>query len=177
MIYNINPAYQTLTGLGTTIGVVGRNDLYNDGQDVQDFRNEIGAGNDSFGGDNLNIIVDGPDPGDSGGDEELEATLDATWSGAIAPNATIDFVVSGSTDTTDGIDLSELYIVENDLADIMTESFGTCEYFATDARLAGINAVENRPQLRESHISFPRATPGPRAAMIQVILQLPGRSL
>ncbi len=121
--------------------MVGRNDLYNGGEDVQDFRNEIGAGNDSFGGDNLNIIVDGPDPGDSGGDEELEATLDATWSGAIAPNANIDFVVSGSTNTTDGIDLSELYIVENNLADIMTESFGTCEYFATDARLAGINAV------------------------------------
>ncbi len=141
VIYNINPAYQTLSGIGATIGVVGRNDLYNGGADVQDFRNEIGAGNGSFGGDNLNIIVDGPDPGDSGGDEELEATLDATWSGAIAPNANIDFVVSGSTNTTDGIDLSELYIVENNLADIMTESFGTCEYFATDARLTGINAV------------------------------------
>ncbi|MGA8271379.1 MAG: protease pro-enzyme activation domain-containing protein, partial [Candidatus Sulfotelmatobacter sp.] len=76
VIYNINPAYQTLTGLGVTIGVVGRNDLYNSGADVQDFRNVIGAGNNSFGGDNLDIIEDGPDPGDAGGDEELEATLD-----------------------------------------------------------------------------------------------------
>ena len=58
-----------------------------------------------------------------------------------AMNVSTRVVVSGSTNTTDGIDLSELYIVENNLADIMTESFGTCEYFATDARLAGINAV------------------------------------
>jgi len=144
VIYNINPAYQTLTGFDITIGVVGRNDLYNDGQDVLNFLGTIGWGNNTFlaaGNAFLRIIEDGPDPGDSGGDEELEATLDATWSGAIAPNAFIDFVVSGSTNTTDGIDLSELYIVENNLADIMTESFGTCEYFATDARLAGINAV------------------------------------
>ncbi len=139
VIYNIN--YNIYTGVRVTIGVVGRNDLYNGGQDVQNFRYTIGTGNSSSGEGSLTIIEDGPDPGDSGGDEELEATLDATWSGAIAPGANIDFVVSGSTNTTDGIDLSELYIVENNLADIMTESFGTCEYFATDARLTGINAV------------------------------------
>ncbi len=141
VIYDINPVYSNLiNGAGRTIGVVGRNDLYNDGQDVQNFWNEIGTGGNFFEG-NLNIIVDGPDPGDFGGGEEAEATLDTTWSGAIAPGATIDFVVSGTTNTTDGIDLSEQYIVDNNLADIMTESFITCEYFATDARLAGINAL------------------------------------
>ncbi len=139
VIYNIN--YNIYTGVRVTIGVVGRNDLYNGGQDVQNFRDTIGTGNSSSGEGSLTIIEDGPDPGDAGGDEELEATLDVTWSGAIAPDAVIDFVVSGSTNTTDGIDLSELYIVENNLADIMTESFGTCEYFATDAQLTGINAV------------------------------------
>src|SRR6202020_1951755 len=69
------------------------------------------------------------------------ATLDSTWSGALAPGATVDLVVSASTNTTDGIDLSELYIVENNLADIMTESFGTCEYYSTDSQVAGVNAV------------------------------------
>jgi subtilase family serine protease len=53
----------------------------------------------------------------------------------------VDLVVSASTNTTDGIDLSELYIVENNLADIMTESFGTCEYYSTDSQVAGVNAV------------------------------------
>jgi hypothetical protein len=144
VIYNINPLYNNPlnpdTGNGVTIGVIGRNDLYNGGQDVQTFDQYIGSGDGGFGA-GVNIIVDGPDPGDAGGGEEAEATLDTTWSGAIAPGATIDFVISGTTNTTDGIDLSEQYIIENDLADIMTESFSTCEYFATDARLAGIYAM------------------------------------
>lgn len=142
VIYNIqSPAYNPWTGTGVTIGVVGRSDLYSNGQDVQNFLETIGSGMNSFGGSNLNVIIDGPDPGNVGGGEEAEATLDTTWPSAIAPNASIEFVVSGSTDTTDGIDLSELYIVENNLADIMTESFGTCEYFTTDARLRGISGL------------------------------------
>jgi len=142
VIYNVrSPAYNPWTGAGITIGVVGRNDLYNGGQDVQNFFGTVGTGMNTFGGASLSVILDGPDPGNAGGGEEAEATLDATWSGAIAPGAHVDFVLSGSTNTTDGIDLSETYIVENNLADIMTESFGTCEYFATDARLQGISAL------------------------------------
>src|SRR5690348_14949618 len=74
-------------------------------------------------------------------EEKKPATLDATWSSAIAPNATVDFVVSGTTNNTDGVDLSELYIVENNLTDIMTESFGSCEYFATDTKLQEIRSL------------------------------------
>lgn len=142
VIYNMtSPAYNPLTGAGVTIGVVGRNDLYNGGQDVQNFLSVIGSGMNSFGGGYVNVAVNGPDPGNAGGGEEMEATLDTTWSSAIAPNATVDFVVSGTTNTTDGVDLSELYIVENNFADIMTESFGTCEYFATDAQLQQIRSL------------------------------------
>jgi hypothetical protein len=142
VIYNIGPVYSMPpSGLGVTIGVIARNDLFNGSEDVSTFHDTIGFANNSFGGGNPTVIVNGPDPGNVGGGEEGEATLDATWSSALAPNATIDFVVSGSTNTTDGIDLSELYIVENNLTDIMTESFGTCEYYATDARLAGITAL------------------------------------
>ncbi|MBV9612045.1 MAG: hypothetical protein JO091_06210 [Acidobacteriaceae bacterium] len=36
-------------------------------------------------------------------------------------------VVSRSTNSADGTDLSELYIVDNNLGDVMTESFGACE--------------------------------------------------
>ena len=45
---------------------------------------------------------------------------------AAAPNATIDFVVSQSTETTHGVDLSAVYIVENNLAGVMSESYGGC---------------------------------------------------
>lgn len=141
VIYNLGPAYSLWTGNGVTIGVVGRNDLYNSGQDVQNFLSVVGTGISNYGNPNLNIVVNGPDPGSLDRGEQAEATLDATWSSAIAPYAAVDFVVSGTTNTTDGIDLSELYIVENNLTDIMTESFGSCEYFATDARLQEIHAL------------------------------------
>jgi subtilase family serine protease len=86
-IYNIFPVYaDNVAGAGITIGVVGRSNLYNNGQDVQDFRNTFGAPY-GIASPGLNIVLDGPDPGDLGGGEEAEATLDSTWSSAIAPGA------------------------------------------------------------------------------------------
>jgi subtilase family serine protease len=137
VIYNINPVYNNgYTGFPRTIGVVGRSNLFNSGEDVSGFLSLFGLSNPSF-----RIVLNGPDPGDLGGGEEAEATLDSTWSNAIAYNATVYLVVSASTNTTDGVDLSELYIVENNLADIMTESFSSCEFFATDAQLTGTSAL------------------------------------
>ena len=72
--------------------MVARSNLFNQGQDVSDFRSTFGV---CCG--NLNIVLNGADPGDLGGGEEGEATLDATWSGALAPSAQIDFVVSART--------------------------------------------------------------------------------
>jgi hypothetical protein len=133
VIYNsVNSPF---SGNGVTIAVVGRSNLFNGGQDISDFRNVFGATN------QFNITVNGPDPGDIGGNDELEATLDASWSGAVAPNVNVNFVVSGSTNTTDGIDLSELYIIENNLGAIMTESFGICETAVTSADAQGISLL------------------------------------
>jgi hypothetical protein len=135
VIYGINPAYQAgIDGTGATIAVVGRSN-FNFG-DVNDFRNVLG-----LRAANLSLYLNGPDPGDLGGGEEAEAVLDATWSGSVAPGANVLFVLSASTDTTDGVDLSELYIVDNNLADVMTESFGGCEAAVSSTELAGISAL------------------------------------
>ena len=131
VIYNMNAL--TVTGQ-STIAVIGRSNLFNEGADVANFQS-------IFGGGLFSITLNGPDPGDLGGGEEAEATLDSTWSMALAPGANVQLVVSASTDTTDGIDLSEVYIIENNLAAIMTESFSACELFATDAQLAGATAL------------------------------------
>jgi hypothetical protein len=142
VIYNMNPVYDNvpvgITGTGIFIGVIGRSNLFNGGEDVSDFRNafSIPVGSGSF-----NIVLNGPDPGDLGGGEEAEATLDSTWSGAIAYAATVNLVVSATTNSTDGVDLSEVYIVENNFADVMTESFSSCELQATDAQLAFSNGL------------------------------------
>jgi subtilase family serine protease len=143
VIYNINPVYQNLiAGLSVGIGVVGRSNLYNGGTDVEDFTGTIGFGGGGVGGAPFDIILNGPDPGDLGGGEEAEATLDSTWATTVASGVgSVVLVVSATTNTTDGIDLSEAYIVENNLTDIMTESFSACELYATDAQLAGSRAL------------------------------------
>ena len=123
-------------GQGQTIAVVARSNLYGGGQDVYDFRNIFGG----FGG-GLNIILNGPDPGDLGGGEEAEATLDASWAAVMAPNAVVDFVVSAGTNATDGIFLSESYIIDNNLAPVMTESFGGCEFGVPSAEAQAISAM------------------------------------
>jgi len=130
VIYNINPVYAlqpTINGNGITIAIVGRSDIQI--SDVTDFKNLFGLTA------NLpTVIVNGPDPGDVPGDD-LEGTLDVTWSQALAPGATVEFVNSATTNTTDGTVLSELYIVENNLGSLMSESFGLCE--AQDASATG----------------------------------------
>jgi len=111
-----------LDGTGQTIAIVGRTNI--NLQDVADFRNLFG-----LPANPPHVILNGPDPGNAGGGEELEADLDVQWSGAVAPNATIDFVVTEipQTNASDGADLSALYIVDNNLAPVMSESFGSCE--------------------------------------------------
>jgi hypothetical protein len=118
-IYNVQPLWTAgINGTGQTIAIVGETNI--NVQDVADFRSIFG-----LPVNNPNVILNGPDPGIQG--DESEADIDVQWSGAVAPNATIDFVVSQSTETTAGIDLSAVYIIENNLAPVMSESYGYCE--------------------------------------------------
>ena len=111
---------QGTDGSGQSIAIVGRTNISID--DVRFFRSHFGLPvNDP------EVILNGPDPGNLHGAEEQEADLDVEWSGVSASGATIRFVVSKSTDATDGVDLSAQYIVDNDVAPIMSESFGECE--------------------------------------------------
>ena len=120
-IYNTATLYQNgIDGTGQSVAIVARNNI--NLSDVQIFR--IAFGLPVY---YLQIILDGPDPGNLFGPEETEADLDVEWSGAIAPKATIKFVVSASTNSTDGVDLSSLYIVDNNVAPVLSVSFGECE--------------------------------------------------
>ena len=116
-IYNV-PA--NLNGAGQTIAVVGQSNI--DLADAQQYRAIFGLPvNDPV------IVLNGPDPGLTS--DEGEADLDVQISGAMAPNATIKFVVSESSasSATAGIDLSALYIIDNNIAGVMSESYGACE--------------------------------------------------
>ncbi|MBZ5491264.1 MAG: hypothetical protein LAO76_10065 [Acidobacteriia bacterium] len=122
-IYNVKPLYNAvpaIDGTGQTIAIVGRTDI--NLTDVQFFRSFFGlAPKDPI------FIHNGPDPGDLGGPEETEADLDVEWSGAVAKNATIDFVIS-QTGATDGVALSAQFVVNTNLANVMSTSFGLCEF-------------------------------------------------
>ena len=120
-IYNVKPLYKDgIDGSGVNIAIVGRTHIPL--SDVATFRREFGLPRKV-----PELILNGPDPGDLGAGEDGEANLDLQWSGAVARNADIRFVVSGSTNSTDGVDLSAQYIVDHNLAPVMSTSFGLCE--------------------------------------------------
>jgi Pro-kumamolisin, activation domain/Bacterial Ig-like domain (group 3) len=128
-IYNLNPLYKS--GFrGSEIALVGRSNI--DPADLQDFATVFGQNA------TANVIINGVDPGDLGGSEEVEATLDATWAAAVATSS-VSLVISASTNTTDGVDLSEAYIVDTMEANVsvMSESFGSCEADHTSTEAQG----------------------------------------
>jgi hypothetical protein len=124
-IYNYLPLWNStsaIDGTGQTIAIVGETDI--NPADWSAFWNLFGVTHPKGA---LNIIHNGPDPGVQG--DESEADIDTQWSSAVAKGATIDLVVSETTETTLGVDLSAEYIVDNNLAPVMSESYGICELF------------------------------------------------
>ena len=119
-LWNANPA---INGSGQTIAIVGRTDI--NPSDAPTFWSLFGLDGVHAPQPSLVITYNGPKP--SINSDEPEADIDTQWSGAVAPGATINFVTSESTETTDGVDLSALYIVDNNLAPVMSESYGQCE--------------------------------------------------
>jgi pseudomonalisin len=134
-IYDLNPAYQnSITGSGQSVAIVGRTNIHL--SDITQFRSTFG-----LPANNPQVIVNGTDPGDLGSDEETEADLDVEWSGAVAKGAAIKFVVSKSTSTSDGVDLSAQYIVNNSVAAVMSTSFGLCEQWLGASGNSFVNSL------------------------------------
>jgi subtilase family serine protease len=120
-IYDLNPLYQqSINGNDQSVAIVARSNI--NIADVRQFRTFFG-----LPANDPQIIVNGTDPGIWSANEETEADLDVEWSGAVAKSATIKFVVSTSTSSSDGVDLSAQYIVNRNLAPVMSTSFGLCE--------------------------------------------------
>ncbi|HEY4359219.1 MAG TPA: MBG domain-containing protein, partial [Acidobacteriaceae bacterium] len=125
-IYNTTPLLSTGNdGTGVSIGVIGRTDI-NLG-DVQIYRTMFGLKpNDPA------FVIAGEDPGVVATDES-ESYLDVEVSGGAAPGAAIQFIVAQPTLVSDGVDLAAMYDVQNNLTDIISESYGQCENNVTAA--------------------------------------------
>ena len=133
IIYDINPLYSAgINGTGQSVAVIARSDIYL--SDAQSFRSSFG-----LKANDPQFIVTNSDPGVLSGDS-VETSLDTQWAGAVAPNATIKVIIS-SSGTSDGIDLSSLYAVNNNVAPIITVSYGSCEASMGTSELSFYNSL------------------------------------
>ncbi|MGA3018651.1 MAG: protease pro-enzyme activation domain-containing protein, partial [Bryobacteraceae bacterium] len=114
-IYDINPIYSAgITG-GVPIAVIGQSNI--NLSDIATFRSSIGLSNNP---PQMVLVKGSADPGIVKGDQG-ESTLDLEYAGGIAQNASILFVYSTSVVT------SEEYAIDQNLAPVMTLSYGECE--------------------------------------------------
>jgi hypothetical protein len=156
-MYDLSPLYSASTpidGTGEKLAIIGQTDIYLD--DINYFRQGFGfstipstttvtAGECLINSSGIvqstettqecnttyfNYILAGTDYGVSLGDL-IEADLDLEWSGAIAYNAQIVFVNApiNSAETSGGVDVALEYAIDNDVAPVISMSYGICEYY------------------------------------------------
>jgi subtilase family serine protease len=126
--YDLNPLYAAGTnGSGQTIAIV--NDSNINIYLVNQFRTLFG-----LSANPPQVIIDGNDPGvdginnpDGPNFDSGEAYLDVEWSGAVAPNATIDLVIGADTALEDGLFLALEHAIYGNIAPVVSLSFGNCE--------------------------------------------------
>jgi hypothetical protein len=128
-IYDVNPLYTAapaINGTGVTIAIASSSNI--NIRDTQNFRALF-----NLPANDPQITVVGPDPGLVPGEEGL-ANLQVQWAGAVAPGATINLVVTQTNApstlqgvATDGSILSAIYVLDNNLAPILTLSYTDCE--------------------------------------------------
>ena len=121
-IYNSAPLNKAgVEGQGESIALIEESNIVL--QDLTDFRTVTG-----LPAANVNVIVNGPDPGPLYYDgEEFEAISDVEYAGAMAPQVTLNVVVTESTELTQGILLSTFYAVDNVVSPVTSLSYGGCE--------------------------------------------------
>ncbi len=121
-IYNSAPLNKAgVQGQGESVALIEESNIVL--EDLTDFRTVTG-----LPAATVNVIVNGPDPGPLYYDgEEFEAIADTEYAGAMAPQATLNVVVTASTDLTQGILLSMFYAVDNMVSPVTSLSYGGCE--------------------------------------------------
>ncbi len=122
LLYNTLPLWDAgIDGSGQSIAILAESNF--NLQDVRNFRAVFG-----LPPNDPEIVLNGRDPGvvRAGGDE-AETLGDAMWAGAVAKGANIKVVISASTNSTLGYQLSAQYAVDRNLAPIVSASIGACE--------------------------------------------------
>ncbi len=118
-IYDIGPLYTAgIDGTGMKIAIMGQTDIY--AVDIAQFRAGFGL---SANVPQQILATGCTHPGVTG--DLAEADIDLEWSGAVARNATIFFVICDPN--AGGVFNSAQYAIDNELAPVISMSYGGCE--------------------------------------------------
>jgi subtilase family serine protease len=131
-IYDVNPLLsQNINGTGVSIAIVGQTDISL--SDVAAFRTAAGLSANPPKVTQATGYVAGTVSGDLD-----EAQLDVEWAGAVAPKATINFVTVGASNSASVVD-ALFYAISNNIAPIISMSYGNCESAWGQSNLNTIN--------------------------------------
>jgi Pro-kumamolisin, activation domain/Bacterial Ig-like domain (group 3) len=135
VIYDIKPLYSGgYNGAGQSIAVVGQSAV--ELSDIQNFQSAAGL---SAKAPTL-VLVPGTGASTVFSGDESESDLDLEYTNGIAPGATIDFVYTGDSQTSNGVLDAIEYAIENRIAPVISNSYGMCETALTQAQYASFNA-------------------------------------
>jgi subtilase family serine protease len=144
-IYDFNPLFSKgITGAGQTIAVVEDTNLFSS-EDWTTFRETFGLAQYTSG----SLVTEHPaplsgtnnceDPGVNPND--IEATLDAEWASAAAPNAAIVVAACADTTTFGVMTATQNLVNESKHPAIISISYGVCEAYNGAASNAAINTL------------------------------------
>ncbi len=102
-----------VTGSGITIGIPGGSTIQV--SDIDTFRAKY-----NLPANEPQVVLVGTNPG-TVSEAQLEAVIDIEWSGAVAPNASIVYAYAQNLKN------AELYLIDNNLVQVMSSSYGGCE--------------------------------------------------
>jgi hypothetical protein len=136
-IYDLTPAYNAgYNGSGQSIAVVGQSFIY--AADIADFQNALGL---PVKPPTMVLVPNSGVPTEYADGDESESDLDVEYSGAMAPGANIYFVYTGSSSNT-GAFGAAVYAIDEDIAPIISVSYGECELSAqSDSAAIALNSA------------------------------------
>ena len=117
-VLNANLLGTAYDGTGATIGVAGDSNI--NLAENANYRATFG-----LGANPTTVVVDGNDPGENG--DSIEAYLDTQVAGGIAPNANVILYTAADTSLQPGLFLAIQRAIDDNQADILNVSFGSCE--------------------------------------------------
>ncbi len=135
-LYSPGIGGKALDGTGVTVGIVGTAPIAQ--SDIDAFRTRFGLPATTV---KMTLVPNTGAPSTLGFGGGIEAILDVEWSGGVAKGASIDYVYVGADDFN--VDDATFYLIEENLAPVVSESYGGCEAgeLPSDADVIEVNGT------------------------------------